>query len=771
MILKVKKSHFKLFIFSAFTLLAILTGVGSGIFLSYERDLPKISQLEDYRPNTMSIVYGINGEKIGEFAIEKRIPIAYSSIPDVLKYAIISAEDSRFFKHWGIDIWGILRAIKENIIAIRAKEGGSTITQQLARLLFLTPEKTLKRKIKEMLLSFQIEKNYTKEQIFTFYCNQIYLGHGVYGVEAASQFYFGKSAKELNLGEAALIASLHRSPQRYSPYINPNLSVSRRNWVLDRMKNEGYITKKEAVAEKKKPIILNPFPKQINDYSAYVLEEIRKYLEEKYDTRTIYEGGLKIYTGIDPIAQKLAEKYIKDGIRKIDKRQGWRKPQINLLENGVHDLENYKMSPWPRRFQEGEIYQGMTLLSEKDKALIRLGNLTGILDKKEIQWAGRDSIQRLIKKGDIVSVKIVTIDEKNNLAILSLEQEPIVEGAFIALDPRSGEIKAMVGGYSFHKSQFNRAVQALRQTGSAIKPLIYAAALQDGFTPASILIDEPITFFDRWTGKPWTPKNFKDSYKGLVTLRRGLEESRNVVTAKIVEKITPERTIEYIRKLGITSKLDPFMSLSLGSFEVSLLEMVSAFSSFINNGIRMKPYIIKRIEDMEGNILEENNVEAHEVMPAAYAYLITNLMEGVVKRGTATKALVLNRPIAGKTGTTNEFTDAWFIGSTPSLIAGVWVGFDEKKSLGENEVGARAALPIWIDFMKEYLENQPVENFTAPPNVVFIKIDRMTGLLATPYCSHVIEEAFIPGTEPTKFCSEQEHYKISDYFKTIQAIE
>lgn len=760
----------KRFIYFLLFLIAILLGILAGLFLVYQRSLPKISELEDYSPSIMSIVYDCNGNIIGEFAIEKRVPVSYSDIPPHLRYAIITAEDRSFEKHWGIDLWGILRALKTNIFSGWGKEGASTITQQLARMVFLKSskgiyEKTIRRKIKEWLLSFQIEKNFTKEQIFTLYANLHYFGHGAYGVETASLLYFGKRAKELTLSEAALIAALPRSPSKYSPYLHPKNAVIRRNYILDIMTQEGYIKKDEAERAKREPVILQPLYSS-DENIGYIMEEIRKHVEQKFGTTNLYQNGLKIYTTFDMNLQKIAQNALKNGVREVDKRRGWREAKDNLLkEKKKVDLKTYNLKNWPKgSLREEKIYDAIVVNVSNDAAVIRVKEFEGVLTPMDVKWTGIKDLSKLFEKGDVIEIKTDKIDYEKKAFHATLEQAPELQGAVLGLNAKTGEIKVMVGGYSFNESRFNRAVQAKRQTGSAIKPLIYSLAIESGLTPSSQFIDEPYFFFDKWTNEIWSPQNFDHKYRGFVTLRRGLEESINIVTVKLVELLTPERVVQHIKKFGIATNLRPYMSISLGAFEIPLLELVSAYSVFPSQGIRMKPYFIVKIEDREGNLLEENRREAYEVLSPAVAYITTNLMKGVVLRGTAARASSLKRPLAGKTGTCDEYTDAWFIGFDPSFVLGVWVGHDVKRSIGPNETGARAALPIWMEIMKEYLKDKPVEDFPVPPDIVFLKVDRKTGLLATPFCSHIIEEAFIAGTEPTSYCSEKEHFKVHDYY-------
>lgn len=743
----------------------IIAGVTIGLILSYNRDLPRIEELERTHLSESTQVFADDGTLIGGFSIEKRIVVSSDKIPDVVKKAFVTAEDRDFYHHFGFSIPRIIKAIIIDIKKGKKVQGASTITQQLARMLFLTREKTLKRKIRELLLAIQIERKYTKDQILNFYLNNIYLGHGIYGVEAASRFYFGKHVWELTPHEAATLAALPRSPARLSPYVAPERLLKRRNYILINMAKEGYITQEVAAKEVKAPLgVVDIHKRESQQIGAYFIEEVRKYIAEKYGSDVVYRGGLRVYTTLNINMEKAAEEALKEGLKELDKRQGWRRPKINLLKKGI-DLQKYEAEEWKTGIYEGETYPAVVLSVERKKALVRVGNYTATLTLKDARWTRTGSLTRLFRKGDIIQVKVKK-KEENNIKV-SLDQIPIVEGAFIAIDHRTGEIKAMVGGYSFERSQFNRAMQAMRQTGSTIKPIVYSAALQSGWTPASIIIDEPVSFVDPWTGEVWEPKNYDEVYKGWVTLRRGLEESRNVVTAKLVAAITPEKVVEYAKKFGITSKLKPYLSIALGSFEVKLIEMTSAFTVFPNQGTRIEPYFIRKIEDRYGNILEVSRRKVHVVLPPETAFQMTYMLQGVVQRGTAWRARVLKRPVGGKTGTTDEYTDAWFVGFSPSITAGVWVGFDVKKTLGRDETGSRAALPVWIKFMEQYFKDRPVEKFQVPPNIIFVKIDSYTGKLAMPFCLHTIDEAFVPGTEPKEFCSEEDHLHVLDYYHKI----
>ncbi len=781
-------------------LISLALGGIFGAYLTIKDNVPSVDEVAELKPLIISTVYSDEGVPAKEFAAERRIQVPYSQIPLVLKQAIIATEDPRFFAHKGIDYRGIMRALKEDVfrVVLRNKKlhGGSTITQQLARSLFLYPQQTIRRKLKEMFLAVELERKFSKEKIFELYCNQFYLGHGAWGVEAASQLYFGKSVNELTLPEAALIAGIFRGPGVYSPYNNPEVTLNRRNHVINRMVEEGFISKETGEAVKQEPLNVLPLRRATAETGSYFFEEVRKYIERNYGDEALYRGGLKIYTTINSDLQKYAEKAVEKGLRNQDKKYGWRKPARNLLAEGQTDLEKYWLTDWEGvGLLPDEVEEAIVLEVSQKEARVRIKDYVGVMTNKDISWTRSRFLDSLIKPGDIIQVAVHSVNEETKTAQVSLDQEPLVEGAFLCLDPATGQIKAMVGGYSFKRSQFNRATQALRQTGSAIKPILYTAALDKGFTPASIIIDEPTNFIDKWTGQPWSPRNYDGEYHGAVTLRTGLEESRNMVTAKLLDYISPQVGVEYCRKFGLTSTIYPYLSLSLGAFEVTLQEMVSAFSVYPNKGIRARPYFIVRVEDKDGQVLEENMPATEEVISPQLAYMMTYLLEGVIQRGTAAQAASLNWPLAGKTGTTNKFTDAWFIGFSPSLCAGVWVGYDTKVTMGNRQSGAVVALPIWIDFFKKVIEDRKkdyqlsratvatagggenlppgglIEDFEVPPNLVFVTIDKKTGLLASPTCKYPFQEVFLPGTEPTRYCSLQDHLRVLDYYSEKEARE
>jgi len=791
-----KKKFFRITLLTLLILSACGFGVVMGVYKAILQNLPPIAELAEYEANIITYVYSDKGEVLEEYALEKRIEVTGDDIPPVLKEAIIATEDPRFHRHRGIDFFGILRALKEDvkyILTPKKLHGGSTITQQLARRLFLHPKQTLRRKFKEWVLALQIERNYTKDEILTMYCNLFDLGYPAYGVEAASQRYFDKSVSDLDLEESALIAGIFRGPTVYSPYRNPGGALSRRNHVLNRMADEKFITKEEAEEIKQRPLNVLPRFRSDAEFAAYFNEEVRKYLYNTHGKDRLYKEGLKVYTTLDTKLQRFAEESLREGLRELDKRLGWRKDKINLLEKGVENLEEiikplkdpdsdqtFLLSWRKPSLKEEDIIEAVVLSVERAKAEVKIKERTAALSNRGIAWTRTNNLKNVIKRGDIIHVKVKKVDEEKNELLISLDQEPVLEAAFVAIEPQTGQIKAMVGGYSFNRLQFNQVTQALRQSGSVVKPILYTAALENGYTPATGIIDEPTEFPDKWSDEPYAPGNYDRKYKGRVTLRMGLEQSRNIVTTKLLNFISPQTGVDYCRKFGVTSPVYPYLSLALGAFEIKLVELVSAFSTFPNKGVRINPYFITHVEDKDGNILEEVKIESYEVISPQVAYIMTHMMQGVVQRGTAQAAGYLEKPLGGKTGTTDDYSNAWFIGYSPSLCAGVWIGHPrETKTIGDRQSGAVAALPIWINFFTKIIEDEKKmaeetgeeleeEFFEVPPNLVPVYVDRKTGFLATPICLFPFKEYFIPGTEPDRDCTYLDHMRTYDYYDTLR---
>jgi len=721
-------------------------GAASGVFFAYAGDIPRIYALDDYAPSTISRVYGSGGEIVGEFAIQRREVIPYEAISPRLKQAILAAEDSTFEQHFGLSIPRILVTLAKDIFEGRKAGGASTLTQQLTRKLFLTDEKTWERKIKEAILAIQIEKRYTKNEIFTLYCNQMYFGHGVYGVQAASRLYFGKPAKDLTLEEAALIAGILQGNVRQSPYVNMEAALRRRNYTLGRMAEVGFISEAEAEAARKKPIVLRGEPSAPPSIAPYFLEDVRKELEARYGAKQLYENGLSIQTALDVSLQEAANRALNEGLRRIDKRHGFRPPRRNVVGEGV-TVAAFKHPRWDRPMRAGDIVPAVVRTADAAVIDARAGTLRLVIDRKGFGWTSKAGNQ-LVKPGDLIEARIGEIDATGQTAPATLEQPPTVEGAILAIDNRTGQVKTMVGGYSFERSKFNRATQALRQVGSSFKPIVYTAAIDRGFTPASLILDAPVSFAAGPNQPMYSPQNYDHKFEGPVTLRHALEESRNVPAVRVMDQLGPRQVIAYARKLGLSSPLPPYLPIALGAGEATLTEMTSAFAVFPNQGVHMQTYSVLKVTDRAGNVLEENRPEPKDAIRADTAYVLTNLLRGVVQRGTAAKAASLDWPIGGKTGTTDDYTDAWFIGFDPDITIGVWVGLDQKKPIGRNMTGAEAALPIWMDVMKAWIgDRKEPPKFDPPGNIVFVSVDK-SGASTDASTPGAISEAFIAGTQP-----------------------
>ena len=722
--------------------LVISLGAAAGVFAGFLRDLPSLDGLEEYQPSIATTLYTDQDEPFASFYEQRRILLPLSKIPAHLKQAVLAVEDSRFYEHRGLSPRAIARAMIMNLLTRRKSQGGSTITQQLARALFLTPEKSFARKLKEALLAVEIEKKYPKDKILELYFNQVYFGHGAYGVEAAAQTYFKKSVGELTLAEAAMLAGLPSAPNRFSPIVDPARARRRRDHVLNRMVEQKIIARVQAEAASRTPFDETLFTRS-RTIAPYFVEHVRQSLEETYGAYALYNSGLKVYTTLNLKMQRAAEEALVGGLRDLDKARGYRPRPERATE-----VPRVRIGPYTPR--PGEILPG-TVLKVKAKSLeVQLGRYRGEVPLESMKWTKITNFAEAFREGDSVLVQVLSVDERRKVADLALEQDPELEGALAALDPRDGAIKAMIGGYDFERSKFNRAVQARRQPGSAFKPFVYATAFDRGLTPSTIIEDSPISFHFRVGGKvvEWSPENYDRKFHGPTTLRRGLENSVNVVTVKLIEQVGVDPVIRMAHQMGIESELRREIALALGVSEVTPLELVSAYGVLANGGVRAEPFAIRKVTDSQGRILEEHVAEPQEVIRPETAYVLVNVMKGVVERGTAARARVLKRPLAGKTGTTSEATDVWFIGFTPSLVAGVWVGYDVKRSLGPAETGGRMALPLWIAFMQKVLGDLPAEDFPVSENVVAIPVNHMTGRPVPQDEKGAILEYFIKGTEP-----------------------
>lgn len=741
-----------------FLIVLALTGLGvgaiAGTVLYLNQDLPSLTGLRDYQPSLVTRVYSADKEVIGQFFVERRILVPLDQIPKHVVNAIVAVEDARFFEHRGLDFVGIARAVLTNVVSGKIRQGASTITQQLARSLFLSPKRDLERKLREALLALKMEQILGKEQILELYLNQIYFGHGAYGLQSAAQTYFGKDIAQVTLPEAAFLAGLPKGPSDYSPYLHPESAKRRQGTVLKRMAEEGFITAPEQARAAEHVVAFRRLAR--DEPAPYFVERVRQQLVATYGETMVYKGGLQVYTTLSLPAQQAATAALQEGLRQLDKRQGYRGP---LRREGASVASSTPL-------REGEIVEALVTKVSKDGVTVQVRDLTGKIAGEDLQWARRrlrgalsakdgkepvpKTLMDILKAGDVIEVGIKKLG--GIVVQCTLEQTPLVEGALLSIDPRTGAVLAMVGGYDFRRSEYNRTVLSRRQPGSAFKPIIYATAVNQGLSPGSPVVDSGVVYNEQDAEMIWRPENYDQKFFGQITLRDALAHSRNAATVRLLESIGVRHVLEFAQELGVSSPLAGDLSLALGSSGVTLQELTAAYGTFFNQGIRLDPYAIESVVDANGTMLENHMPDPRGVVSKETAYLITNMMEDVVQRGTAQAAKGMGRPLAGKTGTTNDFTDAWFIGGASNIVTGVWVGFDELKPLGEKETGAHAALPIWMDYMKVALKPLPVAPFAVPEGVVFAKIDPASGLLA-PDGEKGVLEVFLKGTEPTRQAS------------------
>jgi len=759
----------------------LLIGTAAGFWYLWSSNLPYIGSLEEYRPPIISQVFSDDGELIARFWEEKRIVVPLEDCPPHLVHAFVAAEDARFFEHEGVDFQSITRAFINNLMARKIQQGGSTITQQVTRSLLLkNTKRTYRRKAREAILSLQIEKRFSKERILFLYLNQIYLGQGAYGVEAAARTYFGKSVKDLNLAESAMLAGLPQAPSRYSPLNHFNRAKARQKYVLGRMVEEGYITKEQAKEAYESELELRTEHENVFARAPYFAEYVRQYLVDKYGKERLYRGGFKVYTTLNLRMQEAAREAILKGTRELDKREGYRGPLTHLEPDEIPlFLEKAALEARERAYEPGLVVRAVvTEVSDRlEEVRVGMGEAEGRLPLSRMKWArkpdpGKAYWAAHLKKpsealsvGDVILVRLRKQGARSGEWEVALEQEPEVQAALLCMEPRTGRVKAMVGGRDFAISQFNRAIQARRQPGSAFKPIIYSAALDWGMSPARILLDSPYIAESGSGSDMWKPKNYKERFFGPTLFRTALAKSRNVITVKILREIGIPYAVQYARWLGIESDLTPDLSLALGSSGVSLMELTRAYAVFANGGMLVEPLFVERVVDRDGRVIEENQTKAEGVIPAETAYVMTDLLKAVVKEGTGWRIKALKRPAAGKTGTTNDLRDAWFMGYTPDLVTGVWVGYDDRKPMGRGETGSRAAAPIWLYFMREVLKDRPVKDFPVPGRVVFAKIDAKTGLLAGPYSEKTVFQAFEQGTEPTRYSPKPKTAKSGQFLQ------
>lgn len=763
-----------LFFFTCFAVAAIVFVV----ILRYSMDLPDYRTLSDYHPQITSRLYAADGSLLAEYATEKRIFVPVDKIPPMLRAAFIAAEDKTFYTHGGIDFMGIARAVLVNLQNLgrgRRKVGASTITQQVAKNFLLTSEQSFSRKIKEILLARKMEQTFTKDHILELYLNEIYLGVGSYGVASAALNYFDKSMSELTIGEMAFLAALPKGPNNYHPTRKPQAALERRNWVLKRMAEEGYITPAVMADAMKEPIQMVPRHSDMMNDAGYYAEEVRRFVVERYGEQSIYNGGLFIRTSLDPRLQRAATRSLQNGLMAYDKRHGWRGP-VRHFETGDEAKVFLTTEKEPVYLPEKWNLAAVMGLTQTTAEIVLADGTQGTIALADLAWArpalpdGRISVKKVQEPADVLAIgDVVYVQAKKESGQYTLRQMPAVEGALVALDPHTGRVLAMVGGFSFWKNQFNRAVQAYRQPGSSFKPFVYLAALDAGYTPSSLILDAPLVM-ENPDGTKWKPKNYSQVFYGPTTLRVGLEKSRNLMTIRLAQAIGMQRILDYGRKFGISDKLEPVLSTALGAGETTLMRLTTAYGMLVNGGKKISPGLIDRIQDRDGKTIykyderpcdkctgPDASPDERPVIPdmreqiqdSASAYQMVNILAGVVERGTGRIANSLHKTLGAKSGTSNDSLDAWFIGFSPDLVVGVWVGFDTPQTLGPNDTGGVVSGPIFRDFMRVALENKPNIPFRVPDTVQLVRVNAATGRPATAGDTNVIMEAFRKGTDLT----------------------
>lgn len=738
-----------------YLLLALFLGALAGLIFGKVFHVPRVKGVERFTPPKTTTLYDREGQPYATYAVEERFLLKPGELPFILKTAVLAAEDAHFYRHGGVHVKSVVRAILHDIRTRSYSQGASTITQQLARMLFLTPKKTIKRKIEEALLAFDLEKRLTKEEILTMYCNQIFLGSGSYGVASASRRFFNKSPENLQIHEASLLAGVIQLPSRYNPFRHPEKALARRNWVIQRLHELGYLTQEQAEEIKKRPLDLKPEHVSVA-CGRYFAEEVRRYLEKTYGTDALYRQGLNVRTTLHEQLQRVAEVALKKQLHWIDEQQGYRHEGVFNVLKEHPDLSGYQNKSWKylTRMERNRLYPGVVMEVKRDRARVRVGSWTFVLSEDGYEWTGK-RLNDLLKVGDVAGFYL------REEGSIKLSQVPFAQGAVVIMENSTGQVLAMVGGYDYSRSEFNRATQAMRQAGSAFKPFIYATALEQGWSWSDTIFDGPIYLVSD-TGLPdYSPENYYKQYNGIVTLRKALEHSLNVCAVKLFLLVKPENVIRTAHQCGVTPEIPPYASSALGASEFQPLELTAAYTVFPNLGTHVKPHLVTDVT-REGVYLEQNTPETVPALHPTIAYLMTSALEGVVKRGTGAAASRIPLPLAGKTGTTNDYTDAWFIGYSPSYTVGVWVGRDKKLPLGKRMPGATAALPVWMEIMGYIEENklEPVDRFSVPSGISFAKVDAETGLLAGSGCTHVIQEVFLPGTQPQQSCGEEWHRRI-----------
>jgi len=680
-------------------------GALCGLALIYSIDLPQMEDLARYRPNTTTELFDVHGKVFGSFALERRVVVPYSDLPPMLRAAIISIEDKSFERNWGVNLVRAVGAAYRDLNSSGRSQGASTLTMQLARNLFLSSQKTYGRKIQEVFLSMQIERRFTKQQIFQLYANQIYLGHGTYGFEAGSEFFFSKHVRDLTLAEAALLAALPKGPESYSPIKYPARAMKRRNLVLSEMELDGKITSAQSIAAKAAPLGLR-IEVPPNSVAPYFVEEVRRQLEKEYGVDEVHGAGLRVYTTLDLDLQRVANKSVLDGTAAYERRHGWKGILPNIVASGL-DLESYRHPDWAQPLEAGGYIHGLVVATTKTTVTVKVGQQKITLGPEDWRWT-QNAGTAFLRVGDIVYLRLLdwTVDGRLRAA---LEQDSGTQASLMAVDNSNGEVVAMVGGRDFALSQFNRATQSQRQVGSSFKPYVYTTAIEAGAKLTDIVVDAPTSFYT--PNGPYTPHNYEVGYKGPMTLLSAFAESRNIPALKLADRVGIRKVIDTAHRFGLTSNIPAFLPIALGSADITLYEQVGAYSVFPNDGIRIEPHYIRKVTQADGLALPQKTPQVTEVISVETARTMMQMLQAVVHYGTGAAASQLNHPLGGKTGTTNDYTDAWFIGFSPSVTCGTWIGYDNRQTLGEKETGARAALPIWMSFMRAAIEGRPHESF------------------------------------------------------------